>query len=50
MASSFQNTLEESFDELFDLHFDQAVENFTIHGDQEERRKKRKKRAYRKKS
>uniref|UniRef100_A0A0D3BQU1 DDE Tnp4 domain-containing protein n=1 Tax=Brassica oleracea var. oleracea TaxID=109376 RepID=A0A0D3BQU1_BRAOL len=48
MASSSQNTLDDSFDdtfdELFDQHFDQAFENFAIHDDQEERRKKRKKR------
>ena len=46
MASSSQNTLEESFDDtydqIFDQHFDQTFENFTIHGDQEEQRKKRK--------
>uniref|UniRef100_A0A0D3BPK1 Uncharacterized protein n=1 Tax=Brassica oleracea var. oleracea TaxID=109376 RepID=A0A0D3BPK1_BRAOL len=55
MASSSQNTLDESFDddafddafdEVFDQHFDQAFENLIIHRDQEERRKKRKKRAY----
>ena len=47
MTSSSQNTLDESFDdafdEVFDQHFDQAFENFTLHGDQEERRKKREK-------
>ena len=46
MASSSQNTLDDSFDdtfdELFDQHFDQAFENFAIHADQEERRKKKK--------
>ena len=46
MAYSSQNTLEESFDDTFDELFDQAFENFTIHSDQEEQRKKRKKRAY----
>ena len=47
MASSSQNTLDESFDdafeEIFDDFIDQTFEKFTIHGDQEERRKKRKK-------
>uniref|UniRef100_A0A0D3AWT0 Uncharacterized protein n=1 Tax=Brassica oleracea var. oleracea TaxID=109376 RepID=A0A0D3AWT0_BRAOL len=46
MASSSQNTVDESlddaFDEIFDDFFDQTFEKFTIHGDQEERRKKRK--------
>ena len=46
MASSSQNTLDESFDdafeEIFDDFIDQTFEKFTIHGDQEERRKKRK--------
>ena len=50
MASSSQNNLDEAFDdafdEVFDQHFDEAFESFTLHGDQEERRKKRKKRAY----
>ena len=50
MASSSQNTLDDSFDDafddLFDQHFDEAFENLAIHVDQEERRKKRKKRAY----
>uniref|UniRef100_A0A0D3CJE8 DDE Tnp4 domain-containing protein n=1 Tax=Brassica oleracea var. oleracea TaxID=109376 RepID=A0A0D3CJE8_BRAOL len=50
MASSSQNTLDDSFDEtfdqMFDQCFDQTFEKFTINNDQEERRKKRKKRAY----
>uniref|UniRef100_A0A0D3BJ12 Uncharacterized protein n=1 Tax=Brassica oleracea var. oleracea TaxID=109376 RepID=A0A0D3BJ12_BRAOL len=50
MASSSQNTFDESFDDTFDeffyQHFDQAFENLAIRIDQEERRKKRKKRAY----
>ena len=45
MASSSQNPLDESFDdtydEVFDKYFDQAFENFTIHDDREEQRKKR---------
>ncbi|WZZ45990.1 hypothetical protein YC2023_042249 [Brassica napus] len=49
MASSSQNTLDESFDDTFDeffyQHFDQAFENLAIRIDQEEGRKK-KKRAY----
>uniref|UniRef100_A0A0D3C1W7 DDE Tnp4 domain-containing protein n=1 Tax=Brassica oleracea var. oleracea TaxID=109376 RepID=A0A0D3C1W7_BRAOL len=50
MASSSQNTFDDSFDDafddLFDQHFNEAFENLAIHVDQEERRKKRKKRAY----
>ncbi|XP_018450842.2 uncharacterized protein LOC108822299 [Raphanus sativus] len=50
MASSSQNTLDDAFDEKFDQKFDQAfdrvLENLTIRADQEERKKKRKKRAY----
>ena len=50
MASSshinVDESLDDAFDELFDQHFEQAFEEFTIHGDQEERRKKIKKRAY----
>nr|VDD53704.1 unnamed protein product [Brassica oleracea] len=51
MASSshinVDESLDDAFDELFDQHFEQAFEEFTIHGDQEERRKKtKKKRAY----
>ena len=45
MASSSQNTFEESIDDTFDQYFDQTFENFTI-GHQEEARKQRKKRAY----
>ena len=44
MASSSQNTFEESyddtFDQIFDQHFDQTLENLSIHGNQEERREK----------
>ena len=47
MASSSQNNLDEAFDdafdEVFDQHFDEAFESFTLHGDQEERRKKKEK-------
>ncbi|XP_056849930.1 uncharacterized protein LOC108840392 isoform X2 [Raphanus sativus] len=54
MASSSQNNFDEAFDdafedtfdEAFDDGFDQAFEHLTIHLDQEERRQKRKKRAY----
>ena len=43
---AFDDTFDDTFDELFDQHFDQAFEDFTIQANQEERRKKRKKRAY----
>ncbi|XP_009128533.2 putative nuclease HARBI1 [Brassica rapa] len=51
MASSSQNDeLDDAFDELFDQKFDQffdnAFEKFTLQGDKEERRKKRKKRVF----
>ena len=51
MASSSQNTFEESiddtFDQNFDQHFDQTFEKFSIHyGGQEDERKERKKRVY----
>ena len=51
MASSSQNTFDESldddFDEIFDQHFDQAFDNLVIHyGDQEEQRRRRKKRVH----
>ena len=45
MASSSQNTFEESLDDTFDQYFDQTFENFTI-GHQEETRKQRKKWSY----
>ena len=55
MASSSQNTLDGSddeifdqfFDQYFDQKFDQTFENLSIkYAEKEERRKKRKKRAY----
>ena len=50
MASPSQNTLddefEECFDQAFERCFDQTFDKLTINGNQEERRKKRKKRAY----
>jgi len=50
MASSSENTFDESVDdrieELCEQHFEEAFENLTFLSNQEERRKKRKKRAY----
>ena len=46
MAYSSQNILQDSiddtFDQMFDQPFDQIFQNFTIHDDQEEQRKKKK--------
>ena len=54
MASSSHNNLDEEFDQMFDdafdqefdQIFDQTFENLMIHGDEEDARKKRKKRAF----
>ena len=49
MASSSQDpfdSFDAAVDDAFDDLFEQAFENISIHVDQEERRKKRKKRAY----
>jgi len=54
MASSSHNNVDEEFDQMFDdafdqqfdQIFDQTFENLMIHGDEEDARKKRKKRAF----
>ncbi|XP_033133974.1 uncharacterized protein LOC103835502 [Brassica rapa] len=46
LDESFDDAFDDAFDEFFDQQFDQTFQNLTIQIDQEERRKKRKKRAY----
>ena len=50
MASSSQNTFEDSLDDTFDQYFVQTFENFTIGHHEEPMRQRKKMSLYRKKS